>query len=96
MAAITINDLPVNRTLDYNAMSSISGGGASWVYGWITPYVAKSSGVDPVINFYQVNNSYYADQLINQVQVVDVNNTAPNSNVNVVVGERSLNNGHLL
>lgn len=93
MAAITINDIPVNRTLDRSAMSSISGGGAPWVYGWITPYVAKSpSALDPVVNFYQVNNNYYADQLINQVQVVDVNNTAPNSNVNVVVAEHSVNN----
>ena len=93
MSAITINDLPINRTLDREVMSSIRGGGAPWVYGWITPYVAASPrAVDPVVNLYQVNNSYYADQMINQIQVVDVNNSAPNSNINVMLNEGSVNN----
>ncbi|MES2353596.1 MAG: hypothetical protein V4568_04175 [Pseudomonadota bacterium] len=92
MAAITINDLPINRTLDRKAMSSISGAGASWVYGWISPYVARSPSADPIVNLYQVNNSYYADQMINQIQVVDVNNSAPNSNINVTLSEGSVNN----
>jgi hypothetical protein len=51
----------------------------------------QQRGLAPVINFYQINN--YADQLINQVQLVNVSNTAPNSLVNVGVDERSTNNG---
>jgi hypothetical protein len=91
MAAITINDLHANRTLDRKAMASIKGGGAPWVYGWIRPHVDASPSVGSSINFYQINNSYHADQMINQVQVVEVNNSAPNSNVNVVVEEHSSN-----
>ncbi|HVK56764.1 MAG TPA: hypothetical protein VM532_17270 [Burkholderiales bacterium] len=92
MAAIAINDLHANRTLDHKAMASIKGGGAPWVYGWITPYVAATPGAGSGINFYQINNnSYHVDQLINQVQVVEVNNSAPNSNLNVVVEEHSSN-----
>ncbi|HJV51915.1 MAG TPA: hypothetical protein VJ652_13280, partial [Noviherbaspirillum sp.] len=68
----------------------IRGGGASWVYGWIRPYVNATPSVGPVINFYQINN--FADQMINQIQVVDVNNSAPNSNINIGLDEKSTNN----
>jgi hypothetical protein len=51
----------------------------------------QQHGFAPVINFYQINN--YADQMINQYQIVDVKNTAPNSVINVGVDERSTNNG---
>jgi hypothetical protein len=93
MAHITIDDLPADRTLDRQAMAHIRGGdGAPWVFGWIRPYLPQQPrGIAPVINFYQINN--YADQLINQFQMVDVSNTAPNSVVNVAVDERSKNNG---
>jgi hypothetical protein len=46
----------------------------------------------PVINFYQINN--YADQMINQYQVVSVSNSAPNAVLTVGVDERSTNNGN--
>lgn len=93
MATITIKDLSTNRELDREAMASIKGGGAPWVFGWIKPYVPSSSGsFGPVINFYQINN--YAEQMINQIQVVDVNNSAANSNINIAVDGTSTNTKH--
>jgi hypothetical protein len=93
MASITIKDLATSMLLDRQAMSSIRGGGAPWVFGWIRPYVASSPGAGgQVINFYQINN--YADQMINQIQIVDVNNTAPNAAINVDLDETSTNLKH--
>lgn len=89
MAAITIKDLHSSRTLDRRTMSFIRGGNGSWVFGWIRPYVASTPAFGPVINFYQINN--YADQMINQIQVVDVDNSAPNSNINIALAESSNN-----
>jgi hypothetical protein len=94
MASITIDDLPRNLALDAKAMSSIRGGGAPWVYGWITPYAPETRNVAPVLNFYQISNSFYADQMINQFQTVQVNNTAPGSNISVALDERSNNSKH--
>jgi hypothetical protein len=94
MANITINDLRVDRTLDREAMAQVCGGdGAPWLFGWMHVYLPQQQqrGFAPTINFYQINN--YADQMINQYQIVDVKNTAPNSVVNVAVDERSTNNG---
>lgn len=95
MASIVIKDLRSNRVLDREAMSAIKGGaGASWVFGWIDPYVRSvpgNSGFGQVINFYQINNSYYADQMNNQVQTVNVNNSAANANINVAVSEIGAN-----
>ena len=91
MTNIAVDDLPVNRTLDRRALSHIRGAaGAPWVFGWINPYVDRLPSQVPVINFYQINN--YADQMINQYQMVSVINSAPNSNVNVNVDESSVNN----
>ncbi|SNT38746.1 hypothetical protein SAMN06265795_1353 [Noviherbaspirillum humi] len=90
MAAITINDLSMNRDMDRAAMAAISGGGAPWVYGWIRPFTSSEFGSGSVVNFYQINN--YADQMINQIQVVDVNNSAANANINVAVAGNSTNN----
>jgi hypothetical protein len=92
MAAITIKDLPASHDLDRKAMSSIRGGGAPWVYGWIRPFVAAESTTAPTVNFYQINN--YADQMINQIQVIDVNNTAANSNINVALDGNAANSKH--
>jgi hypothetical protein len=90
MATITVKDLPVSMALDRKAMSALhGGGGAPWVFGWIQPYVDATPGPAPVINFYQINN--YADQMINQYQMVSVNNSGANANLNVGVDERSLN-----
>ena len=93
MANIMIKDLSAERTLEREAMAGVRGaGGAGWVFGWIRPYMpSHPGGVAPVINFYQINN--YADQLINQVQMVNVSNSAPNSVLNVGVNEGSTNNG---
>lgn len=90
MATITITDLSTNRALDCKAMSRINGGGAPWVYGWIRPFVPGSSSIGPAVNFFQINN-YFAEQMINQFQVVEVNNTAANSNINVALAESSSN-----
>jgi hypothetical protein len=81
MAALTIKDLRASRELDRKAMSSIQGGGAPWVFGWIRPYNPSSGSFGTVINYYQINN--YADQMVNQFQNVEVNNSAPNSNISV-------------
>ena len=89
VASITIKDLHRNELLDREAMSSVRGGGAPWVYGWIRPFVSSAPSAGPVVNFYQINN--YADQMINQYQIVDVNNTGTNSNINIGLDENSSN-----
>lgn len=92
MANITIKDLSAHVALDSKAMARLRGAaGAPWVFGWIRPYMPSQQGTVPVINFYQINN--YADQLINQFQMVNVTNSAPNSVVTVAADERSNNNG---
>jgi hypothetical protein len=91
MAAITIHDLPLNQALDRKAMSSIRGSGAPWVFGWITPYDRDARSRLPVVNFYQITNNFVADQMINQFQTVQVNNTAPSSNISVVLSEQAHN-----
>lgn len=90
MAALTINDLPACRRLDLKAMSSVRGAGAPWVYGWIRPFVPDTPSFGSAINFYQVNN-YYADQINNQIQVVDVRNSAANANISVILEEHGNN-----
>ncbi|MGE5649734.1 hypothetical protein [Noviherbaspirillum sp. UKPF54] len=81
MAVITIKDLRTHRALDRKEMSFIRGGGAPWVYGWIKPFVSDAPSAGPSINFFQINN--YADQMINQIQTVDINNSAANANISV-------------
>jgi hypothetical protein len=95
MAQLKIGNLRFDRTLDGRAMARIRGGdGAPWCFGWILPYIpAQSRTAQSVINFYQINN--YADQMINQVQMVNVSNSAPNAVLTVGVDERSTNNGKL-
>ena len=94
MSTITIKDLPGSRLLDCRALAAIRGGGAPWVFGWIRPYVAAApTGGGAVFNFYQINN--YAEQMINQIQVVDVTNSAANSNINIALAENSTNNKNL-
>ncbi|HYC41928.1 MAG TPA: hypothetical protein VEB70_02945 [Noviherbaspirillum sp.] len=94
MATITIKDLRTDQILDRKAMASIRGGNGSWVFGAFRPYNRNtgSFGSGSVINFYQINN--YADQMINQVQVVDINNSAANANINVGLNESSTNVKH--
>jgi hypothetical protein len=92
MAAITIRDLHTHRALDARAMSSVRGGGASWVYGWIRPFTESTPGFGGVINFYQINN--YADQMINQFQSIDVHNSGANANINVAAATNAANEQH--
>jgi len=93
MASITVNDLSLNLALDRKAMTAIrGGGGAPWVYGWIQPFVSDSPSIGPVVNLYEVSNNFYANQMINQFQSVDVRNTGSNSNINVSPDARSRNN----
>lgn len=86
MSAIAIHDLSMNRDLDREALASIRGGGAPWVYGWIRPYVSSQPSFGRSVNYYQINNTFIADQMVNQFQVIDVTNTAANSTINVGVG----------
>ncbi len=94
MAVITLNDLPTNRALDRQAMSSIRGaGGAPWVFGAFRPFVrAMPSAVMPVVNFfqtennfYQIDNSIHLDQSVNQFQTVQINNSGNNASINAVL-----------
>jgi hypothetical protein len=94
MASIRIDDLPTNQALDAKAMSRIRGGGAPWIYGWITAFDPEARSRLPVFNFYQTNNSFFADQMINQFQTVQVNNTGAGANINVALDERSKNSKH--
>jgi hypothetical protein len=96
MATLTIRDLNTRRELDFRAMSAVRGGGAPWVFGWIQPYVASRPSTLPVVNFYEINYSFYADQMNNQFQNVNVQNTAPNSNITVDAGMDARNKGRLV
>jgi hypothetical protein len=92
MASITVNDLSLNLALDRKAMAAIrGGGGAPWVYGWIQPYVRETPSIGPVVNLYDISNNFYANQMINTFQSVDVRNTGANSNINVSPDARSRN-----
>jgi hypothetical protein len=91
MATMTVIDLPANHELDRKAMSRIRGAaGANWLFGWILPFTEASPSRFPVVNIYQINN--FADQMINQYQMVSVINSAANSTLNVKVDESSVNN----
>lgn len=93
MSCIKLNDLSLNLALDRKAMAAIrGGGGAPWVYGWIQPYVPDTPSIGPVVNLYEVSNNFYANQMINQFQSVDVRNTGANSNISVSPDARSRNN----
>ena len=90
MASIRIDNLPARYTLDRKAMVCIQGAGAPWVFGWISPFLNAAPSQPQQINFYQINN--FAEQMINQVQIVSVTNSAPNSSLNVAVDATSVNN----
>ncbi|BAL24496.1 hypothetical protein [Azoarcus sp. KH32C] len=85
MPTIAIHDLPMDSALDRKALAAIKGGGAPWVFGWIRPFVEARPSFGPSINFYQINNNFFADQMVNQFQVIDVTNTAANSTIGVGV-----------
>jgi hypothetical protein len=85
MAAIAIKDLSTDRALDRKAMAAIKGAGAPWVYGWIRPFTEARPSFVPVINFYQISNTFVADQMVVQFQDINVTNSAANSTVGVAV-----------
>lgn len=92
MSSITVRDLAHSVALDCKAMTAIRGGdGAPWVFGWIQPYQPSTPTPGSVVNLYQTNNTFYAGQMINQFQTVDVNNTGANSNINVIPNAVSKN-----
>ncbi|SAK66071.1 hypothetical protein AWB79_03288 [Caballeronia hypogeia] len=84
MSTITVTDLEYDRELDHAAMSAISGGGgAPWIYGWITPFSNGQQGFGGVVNIYDITNNFTAGQMINQFQNVDVNNTGNGATLTV-------------
>jgi hypothetical protein len=90
MATTTIADLPVSRALDYKALSSIRGAdGAPWVFGAFQCFLPESARIVPIVNFYQTN--YIANQMTLQFQNINVDNSAPNSTINVAANQNGLN-----
>jgi hypothetical protein len=97
MRALTVSDLEYDRELDHVAMSAISGGGgAPWVFGWITPFVERASGgaagggvvnlIDVTNNVYEVTNNITnitVGQMVNQFQNVAVSNTGNGATLTV-------------
>jgi len=89
MATTIINDLPTSRALDYKAMAAVKGaGGAPWVFGAFLPFSRPIPPIVPII-FNQIN--LIAEQLTLQFQNINVENSAPNSNINVNAGQNSIN-----
>jgi hypothetical protein len=86
MATITIKDLGAQRELDGKAMARIRGasGSGQWVFGWIRPFIEEvAPRFAGAVNFFQTNNIFVAGQMNNQIQVIDVNNSAANASINV-------------
>lgn len=95
MASITVNDLTHNLALDRKAMAAIRGGGAPWVFGWIQPYVPPTPAMAamPVVNLYQVSNSFYANEMNNSFQTVNVSNTGSDATMIVATTTTGSNAG---
>jgi hypothetical protein len=73
-------------------MSSIKGaGGAPWVFGAFRPFVPESARFAPIVNFFQTNNFFVADQLNVQFQTIDIENSASNAVISVVAGQDGTN-----
>jgi hypothetical protein len=85
MSMLKIKDLPLDVELDRKAMASIYGGdGAQWVFGAFQPFIEASSRMPgSIINLFQTNTFYTADQMTNQFLSIDVRNSAPGSNISV-------------
>lgn len=97
MATLAINDLASCRELAAAAMARVRGAGGQWVFGWIRPFVpASPSPLGSVINFYEITNNFYADQMNNQFQNIDIRNNAPNANINVRGDQGARNDGRLI
>jgi hypothetical protein len=85
MATIMIHDLATHIPLDRAAMRAIRGGdGAPWVFSF-RPFIESVARVPgAVVNFFQTNNIYTAEQMTIQALTVEVGPSAPASAVNVV------------
>jgi hypothetical protein len=89
MATTTINDLPLNRALDYKARAAIKGGGgAAWVLGAFRPFMPESAHIAPIV-FNQIN--LIAEQLTLQFQNINVENSAPGAQITVNAGQAGFN-----
>ena len=89
MATTTINDLPLSRALDYKARAAVKGGGgAAWVLGAFRPFMPESARIAPIV-FNQIN--LIAQQLTLQFQNINVENSAPNSQITVNAGQSGIN-----
>ena len=94
MSTLTINDLPLNRALDRQAMSSLRGGlgEGSWVYGWMVPFAPPSPSFVPTVNnFFQTNT--YVGQVVNQSQTIAISNSGTGSNITAVLIGAQTNSG---
>ncbi|MFM9886848.1 MAG: hypothetical protein ACKVQT_27790 [Burkholderiales bacterium] len=86
MSLITVKDLPTISELDGQEMASIKGAGAPWIFGAFRSFLGESASASPIVNnYYQIDNSIHADKIINQNQIVEINNTGNNSNINAVL-----------
>ena len=79
MSAITIKDLSLDVELDRKAMASVYGGaGAPWVFGAFQPFVQTASRAPgSIINLFQSNTYYMADQMTNQSVNINGSNSGP-------------------
>lgn len=93
MAAVVIRDIPATKPLKHDPMSALKGGNAGWLHGWIRPYIASSAQdvFNGVINVYQTNYFNIADQINNQVSVIDIKNSAANASINVGSNQQAFN-----
>jgi len=84
MGKLTIKDLSASLALERKAMSAIrGGGGAGWVYGWITPFTPLVSRAETAVNLIQTNNFFTVEQMTTQITNIAVTNSAANSNIQV-------------
>jgi hypothetical protein len=85
MNMLTIKDLSLDVELDRKSMAAIHGGnGAPWVFGAFQPFIEAASRMPgSIINLFQTNTFYMADQMTNQFVSIDVKNSAPGSNISV-------------
>ncbi len=84
MTTLTIIDLALNQALDRQALSTLRGGGAPWVFGWITPSTPQTTSFAPMVNnFFQTNN--YIGQLVDQSQSITINNAGNGSQITAVL-----------
>jgi hypothetical protein len=81
---ITITDLPVSHALDCEAMRSLHGGGAPWVFGF-SPYVRPVASAVPTVNLFEITNNYnYIGSQVNEFTVFNLENSGDNATLTTV------------